>query len=242
MMVTRFFKGFKFVFEGISYLRKNDGLKKWAAFPFLLIIVLFFAGIVSAFFWGPPLTSWLTERFFNVDSELGAFFIMVLTMLFILVLAVLYGYLMYLLVSLISAPFHSVLSEKVLVRLGATNTVGFKLAFVVDSVVRVVILGVFGVLLVLGSFFIPGLNLVSAFFLFFMIAYDSADYSLEVLGYSLKQRFRFVKTHLVEFCGMATFVGLTLFVPGLILLLMPAAVTGSTILVFQLHKAAREVA
>lgn len=241
-MISRFFFGFKFIFDGISYLRKNDGLKKWALMPFLLIIALFLIGVVSAFFWAPPLTSWLTERFFNLDSELGAFVIMVLTMLFVLVLAVLYGYLMYLLVSLVSAPFHSVLSEKVLQRLGATNTVGFKFSFLVDSVVRVLVLGVFGILLVLGSFFIPGLNIVSAFFLFFMIAYDSADYSLEVLGYSLKQRFGFVKTHLAEFFGMATFVGLTLFVPGLILLLMPAAVTGSTILVFQLHKAAREVA
>lgn len=241
-MIARFFFGFKFIFDGISYLRRNDGLKKWALMPFLLIIALFFVGIVSAFFWAPPLTSWMTERFFDVDSELGAFVIMVLTMLFVLVLAVLYGYLMYLLVSLISAPFHSILSEKVLVRLGAKNTVGFKISFLLDSIVRVLVLGIVGVLLVLGSFIIPGLNLISAFFLFFMIAYDSADYSLEVLGYSLKQRFRFVKTHLAEFCGMATFVGLTLFVPGLILLLMPAAVTGSTILVFQLHNAAREVA
>lgn len=239
-MIPRFWNGFRFIIEGIRFIADNPKVRKWALLPLILAGFVFIAGIYGFFAYAPGLSEKLVDYFFNLESEISAMIATVVAVLIFIVFIVLQFYLTYLFTSLISAPFHTVLADETLKKQGLSNTAGFTLSALMGAVMKAVVLGLLGLTLLIGSFLIPGVNVVSTFFLFFMIAYDSADYSLESLGYSVKERLGFVRQNFAEFCGMASFVGLTLFIPGLILLLMPAAVSGSAILVYRLHKAARE--
>lgn len=231
--IQRFFLGFGFILSGIELLREHKELRKWAAVPWIIDIVLLAIGIsVGGKYVSGGVISALTAVL-PADHSLYPFLYYPLLILFWIVFIALLIYLLYLIAGIVASPFNSILAERTLSRLGAKREEPFSLEraaslawrmFLVSLARAVILLGV-GVLVFFASF-LPGLNFVAVFFAFLVICFDGADYSFEVLEMGLRERFAFLRDHFLEFLGMASFIGLTLMVPGLILLLMPAAVVG----------------
>lgn len=238
----RFKNGFDFIYVGIRLVGRVPGLKFWLILPFLLDAVIIGFGVsagtehIRAF-----VNKALLFVFTKPDSMAFNFFYFPLLFLFWLVFVVLYFYMVYLLTSVMASPIFSVLAERTTRYLSqATHhplpqlspiQLAVRMAWV--SLLRSAILLMVGVLLFTTSF-VPGLNFITAFLAFVLLAFDSADYAFEVHRFHLKDRFRFLKNNIFEFFGMGAVIGLTALVPGLILLVMPFAVIGSTAVVYQI--------
>ena len=96
----------------------------------------------------------------------------------------------------------------------------------VVSVFRVVIVAFAGMLVFVLSF-IPVVNVAAALGFMLIFAVDISDYGFEAMEWSLRKRFAYVKANLGVYLGMACGLAFTTLVPGLNLILLPAAVVGS---------------
>lgn len=238
-MIKRFFDGFGFIIEGKRTLSRVPGLGRWILIPWLLDVGLLGAGIYFGAEWVQRLANSATA-FIIKSTDMNSLSVVVYILLFVfwLVFAVLLFFLVYLFASVSSAPFYSVMAEKILVHKGTLRARPFSLSWVIKNSLRMLwvsILRAF-ILVLVGSVvfvvsFLPGLNLLSTFLVFVILSLDSADYALEAMGFGLRSRLRFFLDNFVEFCGMGAFVALTAMIPGLIVLLMPFAVLGATNLV-----------
>lgn len=243
-MIKRFFYGFGFVFDGWRVLRQTKGIKRWVVLPWLLNFILFAFGIYYGF---AQIQIWVSQAaifiFGTPDSIYYSLLFYPALIIFWIVFAVLFTYGIYLLAGVMASPFYSVLTEKLIERWrddsGASQGWGMVLKraaiMLWVSILRAILLLAVGVLLFFLAF-IPGLNLISTFGAFLLLALDSADFSFEALGFGLRQRLDFFRENFVEFCGMASFIGLIAIVPGLMVLIMPLAVLGATKLTFQLSR------
>ncbi len=203
--------------------------------PFLIDSLLLFIGI----YFGAEQIRIIVRKaslliFTSADTTAFHLFYYPMLAVFWIIFVVLYLYVVYLIASVLASPIYSMMADRTTRYLQARDhsnrpEIGaFALAvrMVWVSLARGVALLTIGGFLFAGSF-VPGLNLVTTFVAFVLLAFDSADYAFEVHGFQLRDRFRFLRRHLVEFCGMGAFIGLTAFVPGLILFVMPFAVVGA---------------
>lgn len=83
---------------------------------------------------------------------------------------------------------------------------------------------------------VPGLNAAAGLGLLLLLAFDTVDYSLEIYGLSLSERFAFVKKNAAAFAGVVTAVGFVLWIPVLNVLLFPALVAGAAELTGRLRR------
>lgn len=211
------------------------GIKLWVLCPFLIQIALLVMGLSWGFVEIKAITLKILAFFISQPDSIWAISVYyLLVVLFGLVFSVLYFFFMYMISSVISSPFFSIITEKSLRHLkvlGGQNSFRESIQLAIKMIAVSVLRGFFilmvGLILFVASF-IPILNLAAAYIAFLLIAMDSSDYAFESMGFSLKRRLQFVRENFVEYCGMATFVGLTVFIPGLIVLIMPFAVLGST--------------
>lgn len=243
-MTHRFFKGFGFILRGRNIIKSAPHLYKWALAPFAIDVLVFIAFL---YFGLNQMRHFAYKYSLHVlGSPAGDyfnFFYYPLLILFWCMAFVFCFYAVYVLATIVASPFNSILAKKTLIHLGYVNekesTFAEVLRSSVDmfwvSLLRMVVLLLIGLLLILFSL-LPGLNLLAAYVVFIILAFDSMDYSFETMNLNIKQRFQFFKQHLIEFCGMGAFVGLTAFIPGLTLLLMPFAVVGSASLYGELLK------
>lgn len=238
-MIKSFFTGFGFVIEGRKLTKKVPGLWRWMMIPYLLTIVTLVLGAI----WGTGIISgWVTSAMTAVFSDpTGLVYGLLYYILLIfswMAFIVIYFFFLYIFLSIIASPFYSIIVEKALVHVGAMQDQKLNLSGILKksirmfwvSLLRGVILGIIGLILFLLSF-IPLLNLVAAYLAFIILAVDSADYTFEAFEMGLNERFQFFREHFFVFAGMGGFVGLVLFVPGLILLVMPSAVVGAASIV-----------
>ena len=145
--------------------------------------------------------------------------------------------------TVVAAPCNSLLAERTLIMAGAVEDRPFELGRWLKVSAKMLFVGLmksmvflfFGILIFVCSF-IPILNFVSSFAAFLIMAFDSSDYSFEIMEMSLRERFRFFQNHFPEFAGMASFLGLTVFVPGTTLLLLPFSVVGAALTLSDLKK------
>jgi CysZ protein len=238
-LVRRFFLGFGFVFTGWNYLGKVPGLKKWIVMPILIDLVLLVFGLKFGTSAIHALVLHFQTAIFGANpAGWAASLSWVVLIIFWLLFFIFYLYLVYILASIIGAPFYSIIAARVLGHVEKSRGT-FKpkpmsllrsIHMIWMTLLRSLMLTVVAAILFVVSF-IPGLNLVAAFLTFVLIGFDLTDYALELKGYHLRQRFRFLFRNFAEYCGMGAFIGLTAFVPGLILLLVPTAVIGGTVLV-----------
>ncbi|MEK6554345.1 MAG: EI24 domain-containing protein, partial [Bdellovibrionota bacterium] len=231
-IIERFLNGFFIIFNGMTLITKNNDLKKWSIVPFLIGLLILIIGFALTILYIPSAIEWLIQQKMQVDGNKSGYFYYPLVFIAGLLFIILNVYLSYWFTQIFAAPVYSVLAEKTLVVTGSQvikarsgSSVIFKM--IMASIVKALFFSIIGTTLFLTTLFIPGLNILVSAFLFFVIATDSADYSLEILGYSFKERLKFYKRHFIEFFGLSMCVGLTLVIPGLILLIMPAAVVGS---------------
>jgi CysZ protein len=234
-MIQRFFNGFDFILRGRRFLKSEPSLRKWVIVPLIIDVAVFAAAIYFGFAEIKALVYQLSIWVLG-SAQSGFFEILYypLLVLFWLIAFVLCFYFVYVLASIIAAPFNSMLAERALVvqksivdePKSVVQILKTSLKMLLVSLKRAVLfLGVGLILFILSL--IPGLNLLAAFGVFVLLAFDSMDYSFEAAGWDLQQRINFLRNNFAEFCGMGAFVALTAFVPGLTLLLMPLAVLGS---------------
>lgn len=227
--------GMKFIFKGFRAIKDNKSLWMWLLAPILidLFLLVFLLGLAFS-----KLSLLVTMSLGFIFSEPTGFIYSLLYYPLFLILAlgfsviIVYG--IYLIGTVIASPFNSVIAEKVLMRRGIieekpfvfSNWLRASLKMMLISLVRTFIFIIIGIILLVCSF-IPGLNLFSSFMAFVILAFDNMDYTYEVMQMNLSDRFVHFKNHAFTFSGMATVIGVTLFVPGLTLLLMPVLVAGA---------------
>ena len=250
-LLGEFGSGLSHVRVGFDFLKSHRGLWKWAMAPFFIAVLLFGFFMVSGLGW---ISGWVQSALASLAVALGwiglggaTFLLSVLNFLLGTVLWVVYLifalYGTFLVTALIAAPFNSLLAEQTLVAIGAIEDRPFILSRWLKMTIRLLGIGVLksviflflGLLIFLCSF-VPVLNLAGAFVALLIMAFDSMDYSFEVFEMSLADRFRFFRLHFSRFAGSAGFLGLTLLLPGITLLLLPFSVVGSAVAMAEIRR------
>ncbi len=225
----QFIVGFHFFKLGLREMQLNPKLKYLAIIPMILDFLIFVLG----FIWGTNNLGILaTEALLfllpaSVESW-TSWLIYPALFLFWIAFMVLLIYFIYILGLLLAAPFMGFMAEHILRARGLKADVSI-LSMMKVAIYKVILFSLVGIALFICSF-IPGLNIVSSFGAFLILAFDSMDYSFEAHGLKLSERIRFFRKHLPTFLGMASALGLTLLVPGLTLLILPFAVSGAAVL------------
>lgn len=238
--MTGFFFGFTAgFFAPVTGFRRLLGDPQLRA---LAIIPLFVSLIFGSFFTVTGIW-WMSTAIGTASLELTALlgfdpagFVPLFILIFVWPLALLVlGVGVYVTVRLIAAPFYSYLAEKSLVKLGSVHDRPFRLRewlwisarMLVVSIAKSLLFCVAAVVLFVFSL-VPILNVVAAVGFMHMIAFDISDYSFEAMQWSLRRRFRHVRLHAATYSGLAFGLGLLMMIPGLGLVLVPAAVVGAS--------------
>lgn len=234
--MTEFILGLSAPFAGIHRLIFDSRLRALAIVPLLISLI---AGTILTVLgiYG------LTYLIGSVSAQLGVFWaldpggfwMVIVTILLWPLGLLLMGVGVYMAIRLIAAPFYSYLAEKTLVKLGTRADrpfvlsewlwISIRMLFV--SLVKSLIFGAAGLVLFIFSF-IPGLNILATIGFVHMLAFDISDYGFEALEWPLARRFQHVRRHLWTYSGLACGLGLAMLIPGLNLVLLPAAVVGAS--------------
>ena len=226
-MVTDFMNGFLAVPRGMAIVFKSKKLMSIAAAPVLIgiLALLGFAGyviphyIVIHHYFEDFLIQLFGIGTQNILIQIGLHSIV---FLLVVILALTSVYILFLLTKVLAAPFYAVLSSEVLKMRGVTKPSSLSLTRWMLSII--------GALLFVFSF-IPVVNILAAFGFFLIMAYDSTDYSLDVLNLGLQERVRYFFSNFMQFCGFALAISLVMLIPVLNLVLLSVSVAGGADLV-----------
>lgn len=247
--MTEFIFGFFAPFHGMRLLISDSRLRALAILPLAMSLVLGSALSVLGIYG-------LTFVIGSVSLELGTllaldpggFARLALTIVLWPVGLLLLGVGVYVLVRLVAAPFYSYLAEKTLVKLGTRQDhpfvlqkwiwISFRMFLV--SLAKAVLFAVAGLVLFVFSF-VPVLNIIATIGFVHMLAFDVSDYAFEAMEWPLARRFAHVRSHMLTYTGLACGMGLAMLIPGLNLVLMPAAVVGASETLHRTLSTRREV-
>lgn len=224
------------IVHGFARILKHADLRAWSIVPLLVTIILFpLFGVIGIVYVAEfiPLVSGFMTSLLGVSSTgfLGWLIAICLWPIALLALILV----SYILIKIIVAPFYSVLAERALVHLGLRADRPFQFApwlamsvhMLVVSLVKAVLFAAAGALLFAMSF-VPGLNLLATVGFAHILAFDVADYSFEVMEWPLRRRISyFFRENTAAYSGSALGLGVAMFIPGLSLVLLPAAIVGS---------------
>ena len=236
--MSDFFFGLTAVFRGFQELVTNRKLRMWSLIPFAVALVLGTAITISGLYYiggsigalAVSLGSWI-----SVAPGSWAIFALTLVLWPIALLAL--GVAVYVSVRLIVAPFYSILAELALVVIGMREEQPFQvrqwMAFTVRmlmvSLVKSLIFAVAAGILFVCSL-IPFINLLATMGFVLILAFDVSDYSFEAMGWGIRRRFQHFRRHLPMYSGFAVGLGAVLVIPGMSVIIMPAAVVGGCLL------------
>lgn len=243
-MLRNLLLGFSTPLNGLRYLKSRPKLLGLAIIPFLIntIAILIALGVViNNSHWVDALVThvfinaatawyyWLAQKLFKV-------LVWMALIIFVIIAA-------YLLAQLIASPFSSLLSERTLISAGGLIDKPFQLRswlslsgrmLKVSLVKAILFLFIGGILFVISL--VPVISLLAHLCLLLILAFDSADYSFENLGFSFGQRVRFFFANLSRFVGFAVALGLILLIPGLNFFLFPASIVGASLMITSVRK------
>jgi uncharacterized protein involved in cysteine biosynthesis len=231
-----FVAGFFAPLTGFRRLLVDSQLRALAIIP-LLISLIFGSFLTIAGIWGistsigPASLELATVLGFDIAGYVPVIILILLWPLALLILGV--G--VYISVRLFAAPFYSYLAEKALVKLGVRHDKPFRLQAWIWISVRMLLVSLakslffcFASIILFVFSLIPFLNIVAAIGFMHMIAFDISDYSFEAMEWPLARRLRHVRSHFATYSGFAFGIGLLMIIPGLSLVLLPAAVVGAS--------------
>ncbi|CAN5600200.1 hypothetical protein BH10BDE1_BH10BDE1_20470 [soil metagenome] len=238
--MTRFIYGFTAGFfaplTGFRRLLSDSRLRALAIIPLLISLILGSFLTVTGIWWVATSIGAVSLELTSIlgFDPSGYAPIVILIFLWPMALLVL-GVAVYVSVRLVAAPFYSYLAEKTLVKLGTRHDTPFRahewvwlsLRMLLVSLLKSVLFCIAGVVLFVFSL-VPILNIVAAIGFMHMIAFDISDYSFEAMEWPLARRIRHVRSHFVTYSGLAFGLGLLMMIPGLSLVLLPAAVVGAS--------------
>ncbi|MCB9025710.1 MAG: EI24 domain-containing protein [Bdellovibrionaceae bacterium] len=235
--ISEYTKGLKFIFSGFKVILTDKSLWLWAMAPIIidltLLIYLLNIGLSYLTVWVVGALSFI---FTDPSGVLYSILYYPLYIFFAIGFTVIIVFAIYLIGTVIASPFNSVIAEKVLVGRGVLRDRPFQFSrwiktsikMMMTSLLRVLIFAFIGIFLFVFTF-IPGLNLLSSFFAFIVLAFDNMDYSYEAMEYRLTERLSHLKQNALLYSGMGSIIGLTLLIPGLTLILMPFLVAGAAV-------------
>ena len=233
-----FIAGLFSIFESLKFIKKNKDLWFWILCPFLIYMSLLF----YSFSWGVGLIESYTIKALNTLKSIGLEFLVdYLHIPLVIILSLAFGvlliYLIFVFGSIFASPFNAVLAEKTLLKTGLIEDRPFNfmrwtrvtIKMMLASVLKSILFLFFGVFIFIASF-IPGLNILSIYFTLMIMAFDSMDYSYELMELNLGRRIMMFRSSWWTASGLATSFGLTLVLPGVILLFLPVSVVSAGLL------------
>lgn len=237
--IARLLRGFYHVIDGLKLIAKSKEVRRWAIIPFIIDIALVVFGLGYGI---ASISGWVASALglFGLTASgffTGILFYLLSALLWVgYLIVVIYG--VFLLATVIAAPFNGLLAERTLMHLGVIQAKPFQfgpwvrlsIKLLGAGLIKSLLFAFIGIFIFLGSF-IPGVNFLCSFLALLIMSFDSADYSFESLEMGLGERFRYFRQQIPEFSGMAGFLVLTIFVPGLTLVLLPCSVVGAAIVV-----------
>lgn len=233
-----FFDGLTFWMRGWRVLLGHGSLIALAIVPFLIAVS---AGGVSTYLlftnlspWVTGFVTWVLGTNAGFWAQLAYYPLLLGTGIVFFIGSVFVGYVAH---AILAIPFYALLAERALAVLGLKPEFPFDFRswarnslrmFRISAVKGILFLSLGAILFVLS--FIPVVNVLAVFGTLMILSFDLLDYSLESLRFGLRQRFAFVLKRRQMWLGMACGLGLTLFIPGLTLVVAPGAVVGGAIL------------
>ena len=236
--MSDFFFGLTAVFRGFQELVTNRKLRMWSLIPFAVALVLGTAITISGlYFIGGSIGALAVSLGSWISVAPGSWAIFALTLVLWPIALLALGVAVYVSVRLIVAPFYSILAELALVVIGMREDQPFQvrqwMAFTVRmsmvSLVKSLIFTVAAGILFVCSL-IPFINLLATMGFVLILAFDVSDYSFEAMGWGIRRRFQHFRRHLPMYSGFAVGLGAVLVIPGMSVIIMPAAVVGGCLL------------
>lgn len=237
-MVSDFAKGFGYVLQGFTLMRR-PGIRRYVVIPLLINIALFAGGIWYAAAQFERLMEWTTGY---LPAWLD-WLTWVLWPLFGITMLIVVFYAFTLVANLIASPFNSLLAQKLEAQLRgetAAGSGGGTLAIIVEGFKAIGSelrkLGYLAVWMIplLILFVIPGVNLIAPFvwaaFSAWMLSIEYADYPMGNHGMFFADERALMGRHKPLAMGFGTGLLLMTFVPVLNFLAMPVGVAGATAL------------
>lgn len=237
--LTAFFHGFAAPIYGIRLLLAHSKLRALAIIPLAISVAL--GSVLTVF--GLYL---LAMNLGSISSELGSvlgldpqgYAVIFLNLFLWPISLLLLGAAIYMAVRLVAAPFYSLLAERTLVELGSRHAVAFSLRdaptwilialrMLMVSLAKALLFTLASVILFVVSF-IPILNVLATLGFMHMLAFDISDYAFEAMEWPLSRRWAHVRTHAMTYTGLACGLGIAMLIPGVNLILLPAAVVGAS--------------
>lgn len=251
-----FLRGVSYAFRGMRFVYfQHLGLVRYWVFPILITGAALFGVFYGAGSWYDDVAGAVWSLFPESWSDtsgwtggllralrwlLGLFAGIAITLLGLIVV--------FLLSSIVAAPFNDALSEAVEDILTGRRAAPFSFRRMIADVVRtirleilkvVVYVGVIGPIFVV-SFLVPGVGQLVSLAAFALTAVylgvDYIDWPAARRDWSVGDRVAFVRRQLPAVAGFGSGVWVLLFIPLVNLLFMPAAVAGGTMLFVDLEK------
>ena len=237
-MFADFAAGAGYLLRGFRLIRQR-GLRRYFVGP-IIVNVLVLASLIG---FGATHFADITQKLLPQGDGLWAGIIgIVAWMLFGLVVLVMGFFLFSLLANLVGAPFNGLLSEKVerLLVSPALDTRPRKSHFLADIIpsilgeVRKAIVFLTIAVLLMVLVIIPGINIIAAplalLFTAWMLALEYVSYPMNNHNRYFSEVRRWLRKHRMLGFGFGASVTVAMLVPGINLIVMPAAVAGATAL------------
>lgn len=229
-------RGAGYFLQGLGLIWK-PGIRSLTLWP-ILVTLLVFAGLIWA---GASYFDTLLNQFLpGGESWWAEGLRYILWPLFALALLLVWYFSFTIIANLIGSPFNGFLAEKVEQHLRGEKiedlTAASFLREIIPSLLNEVVKISYFLLLavpLLILFMIPVINLAAPFlwglFMVWMLALEYTEYPMDNHGLRFKKVRAVVRTRRLSALGFGGMVTLCLLVPGLNLLVMPAAVAGATV-------------
>ena len=232
--LNRLSRGFFAPVQGFRLLFSSRRLLMLAMVPFcigLIFMILGFA-ISNAYFF-----PWVESFYKSAPLVSGAgWFSSVLSSLLFL-LSWLNFLFAYICILVVAGPFYALLAEDIFKlhrqNLVLQNSWGLMIKMAGLGLIKVFFFLIVGLCCFVLSF-VPGLNLLAAFLIFLIVAFDISDYSFEIDRRGLFESFAFMGRHIFEYIGLTLAIYFTTLLPGSFFILLPGFVCGATKMYIQL--------
>lgn len=225
--LQQFKTGAALPFTGWRFIKQNSPLWKWLWIPWLINLSL----LVTGWFFGVVLVmEWVTAAvaaFLVPGTFLYGLLLYPLMIILGLGFVLVWIFVILAVSTAVSGPFNSILAEKCLKLRGQQIQMPSFWHLIRASLLKAIFLAGLGCMVFVCSF-IPGVNVVAAMVSLFLLAADIYDYVGEAQGFSLAKRLTIIRERFALLLGLAMALSLTLFIPGLTVLLLPVTVAGAS--------------
>ncbi len=240
-LVARLSRGFFSPLEGARIIFSSPKNTTYAVIPFFIGLVFIALGFAAASqYLDPWIQAWLdsfeTLQDWPTIKPIVNFLVLLLTWLLVSIVNFIAGYIC---IIVVAGPFYALMVEGIFTKelndQKSRGTWKLMLSMLLISLLKIVVFAFIGLICFLLAF-VPGLNIFTSFALVLLVAFDCTDYAFEVDYLNLRQRFRFLLSHIVEFSGLGLAILATGVLPGSFFLLLPIFICGATKMYIQLSR------